>query len=147
MLKKNQKLENFTEAETIIGESVSVKGNFESDGNLIINGSLEGEIRTKGAVLVGEKSKINANISAQEMMIKGNVVGNLSVSGYLAIGENARILGDIECSQISIERGAEINGKVSIDGQGNKKGSHKTPIESQQNKEEIGEGLGESSTF
>lgn len=121
MFKKDQKFENFTEAETIIGESVLVKGNFESNGNLIINGSLEGEIKTRGAVLVGEKSKINANISAQEMMVKGNVVGNLSVSDYLAIGESAKILGDIECSQISIERGAEINGQVSINGQKNKK--------------------------
>lgn len=121
MFKKDQKFENFTEAETIIGESVLVKGNFESNGNLIINGSLEGEIKTKGAVLIGEKSKINANISAQEMMVKGNVVGNLNISDYLAIGESAKILGDIKCSQISIERGAEINGNVSITSQTNKK--------------------------
>lgn len=121
MFKKDQNFENFTEAETIIGESVLVKGNFESNGNLIINGSLEGEIKTRGAVLVGEKSKINANISAQEMMVKGNIVGNLSVSEYLAIGESAKILGDIECSQISIERGAEINGRVIISGQKNRR--------------------------
>ena len=121
MFKKDQNFENFTEAETIIGESVLVKGNFESNGNLIINGSLEGEIKTRGAVLVGEKSKKNANISAQEMMVKGNIVGNLSVSEYLAIGESAKILGDIECSQISIERGAEINGRVIISGQKNRR--------------------------
>lgn len=114
MSKKEQSFENFTEAETIIGESVLVKGNFESNGNLIINGSLEGEIKTKGSVLLGEKSRINANISAQEMLVKGSVVGNLLVSEYLAIGASAKILGDIKCSQISIERGAEINGRVII---------------------------------
>jgi cytoskeletal protein CcmA (bactofilin family) len=54
-------------------------------------------------------------------MVKGNVVGNLNISDYLAIGENAKILGDIKCSQISIERGAEINGQVSINNQENKK--------------------------
>lgn len=121
MFKKDQKFENFSEAETIIGESVLVKGNFESNGNLIINGSLEGEIKTKGAVLLGEKSKINANISAQEMMVKGNINGNLLISDYLAIGETAKILGNIECAQISIERGAEINGQVLIHGSNNNK--------------------------
>ncbi|PKM91219.1 hypothetical protein CVU82_04190 [Candidatus Falkowbacteria bacterium HGW-Falkowbacteria-1] len=120
MFKKDGKFENFNEAETIIGESVLVKGNFESNGNIIINGSLEGEIKTKGSVLVGEKSKINANISAEEMMVKGQINGNLLILGYLAIGETAKILGDIECSQISIEKGAEINGKVFISGLKNK---------------------------
>lgn len=120
MFKKDGKFENFNEAETIIGESVLVKGNFESNGNIIINGSLEGEIKTKGSVLVGEKSSINANISAEEMMVKGKINGNLSILGYLAIGETAKILGDIECSQISIEKGAEINGNVSINNLKNK---------------------------
>lgn len=113
MFKKDEKFENFNEAETIIGESVLVKGNFESNGNIIINGSLEGEIKTKGAVLVGEKSKINANISAEEMMVKGKINGDLSISGYLAIGETSSILGNIQCSQISIEKGAQINGEIS----------------------------------
>lgn len=114
MFKKEQNLNNLNEAETIIGESVQVKGNFESNGNIIINGMLDGEIKTKGAILVGDKSKINANIEAEEMAVKGNISGNLKINGYLSIGGSAKILGDIECAQISIEKGAEINGKVII---------------------------------
>ncbi len=114
MFKKEQNLNNLNEAETIIGESVQVKGNFESNGNIIINGLLDGEIKTKGAILVGDKSKINANIKAGEMAVKGEINGNLSVKGYLSISNSAKVLGDIDCAQISIEKGAEINGKVVI---------------------------------
>jgi cytoskeletal protein CcmA (bactofilin family) len=120
MFKKDEKFENFNEAETIIGESVFVKGNFESNGNIIINGSLEGDIKTKGAVLVGEKSKISANISAEEMIVKGRIDGNLVISNYLSIGSSATIIGNIECSQISIEKGAEIKGDLLVSGQANK---------------------------
>ena len=114
MFKKDEKINDFNEAETIIGESVQVKGHFENNGNVVINGSLDGEIKTKGAILVGEKAKITANIQAEEMIVKGNIEGSIKVFGYLSIGETAKILGDIECIQISIEKGAQINGKVSI---------------------------------
>ena len=40
MFKKESGLSNFNEAETIIGESVQVKGNFESNGHIVINGIL-----------------------------------------------------------------------------------------------------------
>ncbi len=114
MFKKEDITSNINNAETIIGESVHVNGHFESNGNIIINGSVEGDIKTKGAILVGEKSKINANIKAEEMVIKGEISGNLKINGYLSIKELAKIVGDIECAQISIEKGAEINGQVII---------------------------------
>lgn len=128
MFKKEEKLINFNEAETVIGESVQVKGHFENNGNVVINGSLSGEIKTKGAILVGEKAKIEANVEAEEMTVKGNIQGNLKVYGYLAIGESAKIFGDIECLQISIEKGAEINGSVSIN---NKKGPDSLSLENE----------------
>ena len=112
MFKKDSALGNFNEAETIIGESVQVKGHFESNGNIVINGMLEGEIKTRGSILVGEKAKIDANIDAEEISVKGHINGNLKISGYLAIGPSAKIFGDVSCSQISVEKGAEINGKV-----------------------------------
>jgi len=129
MFKKDEKTTDFNEAETIIGESVQVKGHFENNGNVIINGSLDGEIKTKGAILVGEKAKITANVEAEEMIVKGNVNGNLKIYGYLAIGESAKIFGDIECLQISIEKGAEINGQVSI----NNKKENMLPRETEDN--------------
>lgn len=114
MFKKDLNMENFNEAETIIGESVFVKGNFESNGNIVINGALEGEIKTKGSVLVGEKSNINANIQAQEMFVSGNITGDLNVTAYLSLSETAQIQGNIKCSQISIEKGAKIQGNLLI---------------------------------
>ncbi|MFA5420582.1 MAG: polymer-forming cytoskeletal protein [Patescibacteria group bacterium] len=135
MFKKDEKFENFNEAETIIGESVLVKGNFESNGNIIINGSLEGDIKTKGAVLVGEKSKINANIAAEEMIVKGKINGNLTIGGYLAIGGSAIITGDIECSQISIDKGAEIKGELLVNKQN--KSKKESFIEKEEIKEEL----------
>ncbi len=136
MFKKESNLSNFNEAETIIGESVQVKGNFESNGNIIVNGILNGTIKTKGSILIGDKAKVSANVSAEEISVRGQITGNLDINGYIAIGSSAKIFGDIECSQISVERGAEINGKVVIN---NSKNNNRKEKLSEKNIEKIEE--------
>jgi cytoskeletal protein CcmA (bactofilin family) len=125
MLKKNEKPVSLNEAETIIGESVQVKGHFESNGNIVVNGSLEGEIKTKGFVFIGDKANIDASVEAEEMSVKGKITGNINIKGYLSLGSSAEILGDINCSQLSIEKGAQVNGKISM---GNGKEVHQEEV-------------------
>jgi cytoskeletal protein CcmA (bactofilin family) len=105
---------NFKEVETIIGPSVKVKGNFHGEGNIVVEGIIEGGLKTAGNVLVGDKAHITANIEANEARVGGAVNGNIKVKGDLAIEATAKINGDIECAFISIERGAMLNGKCSM---------------------------------
>lgn len=114
MFKKDLKPESFKDVETIIGESIKVKGNFNGNGNIIIDGLLEGSLSTKGNVFIGPKAKITGSVEAQEVIINGEISGNLLVKDYLAIGETAKITGDIVCSRISIDTGAIINGKCQM---------------------------------
>jgi len=108
---KNEPKINIKDAETIIGPSVKVKGNFHGHGNIVVEGIVEGSIKTGSNLRVGEKAKILANIEAKNATIGGEVVGNVKVSGYLEITAGAKILGDIETSELSIERGAVVNGR------------------------------------
>jgi cytoskeletal protein CcmA (bactofilin family) len=101
---------NFKEAETIIGPSVMVKGNFHGEGNIIIEGGIEGSIKTTNSLLVGSSAKINASVEAKEAKIGGEINGPIKITGFLEITETAKINGDIEAGQISIARGALING-------------------------------------
>lgn len=126
MFKKENKPENFKDVETIIGESIKVKGNFNGNGNIIVDGILEGSLKTKGSVFVGEKAKICASIEAEEVIINGELIGNVLAKGALSLGGTAKINGDIECSQISVEAGAIINGKCQM---GQTKKENLTPDE------------------
>ena len=111
MFKQQSEKQNFKEVETIIGPSVKVKGNFNSQGNIIIEGIVEGNLKTSGNVLIGNKSVITANINAKEAKVGGQINGNIKIKGYLEITASAKIFGDIECSSLSIEQGAILNGK------------------------------------
>lgn len=113
MFSKEEKINN-KEAETIIGPSVKVSGDFNGNGNIIVEGTFEGSLKTSGSLYVGDKAKIKADVEAKEARIGGELNGNVRVSGHLEISSSAKILGDIECSEISIARGAILNGKCSM---------------------------------
>ncbi len=113
MFSKDKKIE-IKDAETVIGPSIKVKGNFHGEGDIVIEGNVEGSVKTNSFLLVGEKAKILAEIEANDAQIGGNITGNIKIKGYLEITATAKIIGDIECSEISIEKGAIINGKYTM---------------------------------
>lgn len=112
MFTKDNKPEKFKDAETIIGASIKVKGNFYGEGNIVVEGQLEGSLKTDANLFVGEKAKVVANIEANDAIINGEVRGTLKIHQYLALGPTAKIIGDINYCEISIEKGAIINGQI-----------------------------------
>jgi len=113
---KNQETssQNIKEAETIIGPSIKVKGNFHGQGNIIIEGTVEGSVKTNGFLLIGDKAKINADISAKNAKIGGEIKGNVKIEEYLEIKSSAKINGDISTKKISIEKNAIFNGRCDM---------------------------------
>lgn len=98
------------ENETIIGPSVKVEGDFVSDGNVLVQGIVNGSLRTKGNLRVEVGAKIKASVEAANAIIRGHVKGNVVAQEALEIGETAVIEGDIAAKIIAVAPGAVING-------------------------------------
>lgn len=126
MFNRDQKEFDVKEAETIIGPSVKVKGNFHGTGNIIIEGTVEGSVKTDKYLLVGEKAEIAASVEAGEAKIAGIITGNIVIKGYLEITATAKISGDIIAHEISIEKGGVVNGKLTIGTEKAKKQAEET---------------------
>ena len=114
MFNKQDQGEILNEFETVIGPSVKVKGDFNGQGNIIVEGMVDGNLKTNGSLEVGKTAKITANIEAKEAKIGGQVSGNVKIKGFLEVTATAKIFGDIETSGLSIERGAIFNGKCTM---------------------------------
>lgn len=115
MFNKDNNSHDIKEAETIIGPSIKVKGNFHGEGNIIIEGTVEGSVKTNNFLLVSEKATVIANVNAKNSKIGGKISGNIKIDGYLEIASTARIDGDIFALDISVEKGAKINGKINME--------------------------------
>lgn len=103
-------------AETVVGPSVKIQGDLNSEGNIRIEGQVAGKVNTSQSVHVGEAAKIAADVHAGNAIVAGEIQGNVKVVGNLILQATARVAGDITCSILRVEDGAQFTGKCSMKG-------------------------------
>ncbi len=115
-LAKNEEPQVRDDVETVVGPSVNVEGDFASEGNILVKGTVSGSVKTSRLLTVEPGAKILANVRAGEAMIAGHIKGNVRVEGRLELTETAQISGDISCKVLVVAAGALIHGKVTMKG-------------------------------
>jgi cytoskeletal protein CcmA (bactofilin family) len=104
------------EAQTVIAAGVRVDGNFNSRGDVLIEGVVKGSVKTDKNLKIGEKAKIYAAVSAINVFVAGEAQGNIKATGRLELSSTARIFGDVEVKTLVVEAGAVLNGKCTMIG-------------------------------
>lgn len=102
--------------ETVVGPSVNVEGDFSSEGNIIVKGSVAGSVHTSRHLIVEPGAKIMANVRAGSAQIAGEVKGNMKIKESLELHATAKVLGDIEVKTLMVEPGAVLYGRVTMPG-------------------------------
>lgn len=102
--------------ETIIAQGVRVEGDFVSQGDVYIEGEVNGNVKTSGDLRLGSNSAVVADVAANNAVVSGSVKGNLSVASRLDLLESAIVDGDVSCETITIAAGAKLNGQVKMGG-------------------------------
>lgn len=98
----------------VIGESMNVKGDIYSGGNLEILGEVEGRLESASTLTIGPKGKANASMKALEVVVSGAVKGNVDASRRIVLRTGANLVGDVKTAGIVIEDGAFFKGGIDI---------------------------------
>ncbi len=93
-----------------IAQDTKIKGNIESNGDIRIDGILDGDLDCKGRVVVGPDSKIHGTIRCSSAEIMGFVKGEIVVKELLSLKGSASITGNLTMGKLSVEPGARIVG-------------------------------------
>jgi cytoskeletal protein CcmA (bactofilin family) len=99
---------------TIIGPNTSLTGDVETGGFTRIDGSIRGDVRAKGRVVIGERARIKGNVTGTNITIGGVVYGDIISDGHLVILSTAIVIGDIITRRIQADDGCFINGSVAV---------------------------------
>ena len=94
---------------SVITQGLHVTGNIASDGELLVDGSVAGDVHVRG-LTIGSSGKVEGKIVAEEIMVSGAVEGQISAK-TVTIGRTARVTGDVLHDVLSIESGAEFQGR------------------------------------
>ena len=105
----------------MIAEGVKVEGDFKSDGNVVIEGHVSGNVSAKGDIVIGERAVIDADVCAANAVIAGRIKGSVVIDGRAELTASSSIEGDFEVKVLAVAAGARINGKVTM-------GQEKIPV-------------------
>jgi cytoskeletal protein CcmA (bactofilin family) len=98
-----------------IGKSVVVKGEISSSEDLFVDGEVRGAIELRDhSLTVGPNGKVDANVTAREIVVQGTLNGNVHASEKIEIRKTGSILGDLTTARIIIEDGAYFKGSIDI---------------------------------
>ena len=98
---------------SVLGADVAIKGNVEASADLHVDGVVEGDLACTSLVQ-GESSRIEGSIVADAARLAGTIKGTITVR-ELVILRSARIDGDVHYETLTIEQGANVNGRFAPD--------------------------------
>jgi cytoskeletal protein CcmA (bactofilin family) len=103
--------------DVIIGDGVEIKGNFQFDGLLRLDGKFQGTFDTEnGDVIVGPTGLLICDVSNINRLLidGGHVFGKIQVTSLIICG-SAKIKGEILCKSLEIlDSEATITGKTTV---------------------------------
>jgi cytoskeletal protein CcmA (bactofilin family) len=101
--------------ETVIGKSVTIRGEISGNEDLVMDGDIEGSINLpENSLTLGPNARVKADIKAKHLTVFGKVHGSLFVSGRVDLKHSAVIEGDIYGGRLAIEENAQLKGRVEL---------------------------------
>ena len=95
---------------SFLGAEVTITGNIGGQGNLHIDGRVDGDVSC-ASLIIGSSGQVNGNITAEDAKIAGSVTGTVAAK-VLTVESSARITGDLSYDSVSVETGAQVDGRV-----------------------------------
>ncbi len=93
---------------SIISADLTITGNLVSEGEIQIDGTVNGDIKT-ATLLIGESAHIRGEVHATRVRVHGHVDGQITANS-VTLAKTAHVAGDVIHEDLSIEKGAFLEG-------------------------------------
>ncbi|MEL6238955.1 MAG: polymer-forming cytoskeletal protein [Pseudomonadota bacterium] len=100
---------------SVIGTDVAIKGDVSASADLHIDGVIEGDIKC-ASLVQGETSQVTGSIIAETARLSGKVNGSITARD-LTVLKSAMIEGDVHYDALTIEQGAQVDGRFAPNSQ------------------------------
>jgi len=98
----------------LISNGTDITGDIKSNGDIRIDGTLTGNLNTKGKVVIGTTGKVKGEVICKNSEVAGILEGKIIVGQLLNLKVTSKIYGDITTNKLSIEPGAMFTGNCKM---------------------------------
>jgi cytoskeletal protein CcmA (bactofilin family) len=95
---------------TVLGKDVTFKGIVHFESTVRLDGCFDGEIHTKGMLIVGEHAVIRGTITVGTLISSGKIHGTVKATDKVQLLKSAVHIGDVTSPAFLIDEGAYFRG-------------------------------------
>ena len=111
-----RKQHRHTVVETLVGSNSKISGDVHFEGGCHIDGTVEGNVTadpdTESALSISDIGNVDGGVTVPYVVLNGIVRGDVFASKRVELGPTARVIGNVYYNLIEMAIGAEINGKL-----------------------------------
>ena len=111
-----KKQSRHTVVETLIGSNSKLYGDLNFQGGCHIDGTVKGSVSadpdTDSALSISDIGNVDGGVTVPYVILNGIVKGDVFASKRVELGATARVIGNVYYNLIQMAEGAEINGKL-----------------------------------
>lgn len=97
-----------------VGKGVDFKGVITYSGTVRIDGSLDGEIHTDGALVIGPEAVLTAKVTAGTVVCHGTITGDIKAKDQIMLCAPAVVQGSLTTPVLAMEEGVLFNGTLEM---------------------------------
>ncbi len=109
-----------------VDSGCTIRGELEFATAFRVDGRIEGTVRSKAELVVGEGGVVEGEIEVARCLVGGEVRGAIRASEQVLLHASAKVWAEIHTPSLVMEDGAFLEGAVSMDSKGTEKGPVKT---------------------
>ena len=99
-----------SDADTKIAKNSVLTGDLEVIGTLLIDGRIEGNIKSHDNIYIGKTAVVKGDITAKNTYIFGVVQGNITTDGFLYLSATSKLFGNVRANSFNVEKGSVYRG-------------------------------------
>jgi cytoskeletal protein CcmA (bactofilin family) len=96
----------------MLGRGLRVRGKVRGDGDLRIEGDVEGDVSVAGALDLGDGARVQGSLEGEQVTVAGRVEGEVRARGPVSIAATGIVFGDVHAGEVSLEEGGQLHGRI-----------------------------------
>ncbi len=97
-----------------IAQGMTISGDIETDGDIRIDGKIEGNIFSKGKIVLGASGIVDGDLNVATADIFGTVNGNINTKDLVSLKTKCTVNGNLFVGRLNIEPDANFNGQCKM---------------------------------
>lgn len=97
---------------SVLPPGMKLVGEVQGDDDLVVLGSIQGEIRINGDLLIETSGAVKGDVHARNVTVRGAVVGDAFGESSVRVEPGARMVGDATAPRVNIVEGALFRGRI-----------------------------------